>query len=151
MGPVSSAGCACVLLCNEQSLTCHVTCECEAVLLSNLNVASGCTRNPGEEESVAIRRPRYLFAVFLAYSLAWMNEHPLLPQQCKAVVFRLCALHAHLLHLAGTSSSGGCTLPPTTLFLTCLGQALASSTRESTAAPELDFKVPEYIQEVRTH
>lgn len=149
MGFVSSAGCACALLCSQQNLTWHVTCECEAVLLSNLKVASSTTRNPGEQESLALRRPRYLFAVLLAYSLARVNEHPLQPQ-CKDVVFRLCALHAHLLHLAGSSSSGH-TLPPTALFLSCLGQVLASSTYGSTTAPELDFKVPDYIQEVRTH
>ena len=146
----SFAGCACVLVCSQQNLTWHVTSECEAVLLSNLKVASSSTRNPGEQESAAVRRPQYIFAVFLAYSLARINEQTSQPQQCKAVVFRLCALHTHLLYVAAVSS-GDHAPPPTTLFLMCLGQALASSTCLSTAGPGVDFKVLDYIQEVHTH
>ena len=146
----SFAGCACVLVCSQQNLTWHVTCECEAVLLSNLKVASNSTRNPGEQESAAVRSPQYIFAVFLAYSLARINEQTAQPQQCKAAVFRLCALHTHLLHVAAVSSSDHAP-PPTTLFLTCLGQALASSICLSSTGPEVDFKVLDYIQEVRTH
>lgn len=126
-----------------------MTCECEAVLLSNLKVATDSTRNPAEPESLAMRNPQYLFAVFLTYGLAQIGEQPL-QAQCKDVVFRLCALHAHLLYVA-VSSSGGHSLPPTALFLSCLGQALASCTHSSSKESELAFKVLDYIQEVRAH
>ena len=96
-----------------------------------------------------MRNPQYLFAVFLTYGLAQIGEQPL-QAQCKDVVFRLCALHAHLLYVA-VSSSGGHSLPPTALFLSCLGQALASCTHSSSKESELAFKVLDYIQEVRAH